>query len=127
MTYLDTHAAVWMYAGRVELFPPPVRELLASEELLVSPTLRLLQEALFEIGRLGEGGRAVRQGLEALVGLRVCDRPFRQVVAGALEQSWTRDPFDRLIVAQAALTDAVLVTKDQSIRDHYPRAFWAER
>lgn len=126
MIYLDTHAAVWLYAGRVELFPPSVRELVASEDLLVSPMVELEIEYLHEVGRLGGGGRAVREGLEALVGLRVCDRPFGQVVAKALDQTWARDPFDRLIVAQAALTDAVIITKDRLIREHYPRAFWAD-
>jgi PIN domain nuclease of toxin-antitoxin system len=42
----------------------------------------------------------------------------------ALGQSWTRDPFDRIIVSQAALRNAPLVTRDQVIRDHYSQAVW---
>jgi PIN domain nuclease of toxin-antitoxin system len=122
--YLDTHAAAWLYAGLVERFAPSVRELLAKEELFVSPMVELELQYLHEIGRIGEGGRTVVAGLAALVGLRVCDRPFEQVVAKAVDQTWTRDPFDRLIVAQAAVTDALLVSKDRSIREHYSKAFW---
>lgn len=124
MIYLDTHVAAWLYAGLVERFAPSVRELLEREELFVSPMVELELQYLNEIGRIGEGGRTVVEGLEAQVGLRVCDRPFGQVVAKALDQTWTRDPFDRLIVAHAAVTDSLLVTKDRSIRDHYPRASW---
>ena len=126
MIYLDTHAAAWLYAGLVERFPRPVRDLLESEDLFVSPMVELELQYLHEIGRLDESGRAVIEGLEALVGLRVCDQPFRLIVARALDHHWTRDPFDRLIVAHAAITDSLLVTKDQVVRNHYDRAFWRD-
>ena len=37
---------------------------------------------------------------------------------------WTRDPFDRLITAQAALDDSPLLTKDDTIHTYYPEAVW---
>jgi len=41
--------------------------------------------------------------------LRLCDLPFPLIAAAALDEKWTRDPFDRLIVANAkALAEAVL-------------------
>ena len=42
----------------------------------------------------------------------------------AIEQTWTRDPFDRIIVAQSKLADAPLLTKDNTIRKQYKKAFW---
>jgi PIN domain nuclease of toxin-antitoxin system len=42
----------------------------------------------------------------------------------ALSETWARDPFDRLIVANARARDAVLVTKDERILRHYPLAVW---
>lgn len=36
------------------------------------------------------------------------------------------DPFDRLIVSQASLQEAPLVTKDGDIHEHYRGALWAE-
>ena len=88
MIYLDTHAAAWLYAGLLERFPPTVRAHLEGDDLLVSPMVELELQYLHEIGRLGEEGRTVVEGLEGLVGLRVCDRPFGLVVARALDQSW---------------------------------------
>jgi PIN domain nuclease of toxin-antitoxin system len=41
-----------------------------------------------------------------------------------VHQKWVRDPFDRLIVAQASANDAPLITKDEKIRRHYKRAIW---
>jgi PIN domain nuclease of toxin-antitoxin system len=40
-------------------------------------------------------------------------------------QDWTRDPFDRLITAQAAVGSDVLITKDATITANYPRAVWS--
>lgn len=126
MIYLDTHVAVWLYAGITERIGGEVLAALEREELLVSPMVELELQRLYEIGRIGELGRAVVEGLAGKIGLRVCDRPFPLVVSRALDQTWTRDPFDRLIVAQAALSDAPLVTKDKTIHEHYGRAFWSE-
>ncbi|MCF7950382.1 MAG: hypothetical protein K9L57_01970 [Spirochaetaceae bacterium] len=46
---------------------------------------------------------------------KTCDLP---------RHKWTRDPFDRLITAQADIQAASLLTKDGTIRTHYPKAVW---
>jgi len=40
--------------------------------------------------------------------------------------SWTRYPFDRLIVAHALAYSAVLCTRDRRIRDNYSHATWLD-
>jgi len=122
--YLDTHAVVWLYAKELRRFTPAGREKLEVNELLMSPIVALELEYLHETGRIQTKSRVIRDALEQAVGLRVCERSFASVVGLALEQSWTRDPFDRIIVAQAKLADAPLLTKDRVIRRHYKRAFW---
>jgi hypothetical protein len=42
----------------------------------------------------------------------------------ALHIRWTRDPFDRIICAQAACTGTRLLTKDTIIRSHFKKALW---
>ena len=93
---------------------------------LISPMVLLELEYLYELKRTARPGREVLETLRLDVGLQVCDLPFDAVVLGALGQSWTRDPFDRLIVSQASLRRAPLLTKDRSIHEHYPRAVWGE-
>ncbi len=125
LIYLDTHVAAWLFAGRTDLFPPGVRTLLEENDLLVSPAVELELQYLYEIGRAAEPAKAVIGTLERVLGLKVCDLPFAGVVEMALEQSWTRDPFDRLIASQAMLRGAALVTRASVIRDHFPQAVWA--
>ena len=124
LIYLDTEAVAWLYAGRVELFSAEAIELIDKEELRISPAVVLELEYLHEIHRLGTKGNTVVQGLSAQLGLRVCDLPFPAVIESALDQTWTRDPFDRIIVGQAAISASPLVTKDRAIRRHYRKAVW---
>lgn len=122
--YLDTHVVAWMFAGRTDLIPDSVRILLDQHDLLISPAVKLELQYLFEIRRTAEPAKTVIEALAREVGLRVCDLPFAEVVEVALGQSWTRDPFDRLIVSQATLRGATLITRDGDIRDHFPQAVW---
>jgi PIN domain nuclease of toxin-antitoxin system len=122
--YLDTHVAAWLYAGMTNRLPQRVQEALEQEDLLISPIVGLELQYLYEVGRVSVAGAAVLEGLERSIGLKICDKPFTEVAAVAHALSWTRDPFDRLIVAQAALKGTPLATKDATIREHYPSAFW---
>jgi len=57
--------------------------------------------------------------------LAFTDPPSALVCEVATELGWTRDPFDRLISAQAIATRTTLVTKDRTIRQHVSLAWWA--
>ncbi len=122
--YADTHVVAWLYAGRADLIPPRARALIADHPLLVSPMVVLELEYLFETRRTSEPARRVLEVLGLDLGLRLCDLSFAAVAEVATRQSWTRDPFDRLIVAQAVLRRAPLITRDADIRAHYDRAVW---
>jgi|SRR6185436_14352060 len=126
LIYLDTHVVAWLFAGRVDLFPTPARDLLDHNDLLISPAVVLELQYLHEIQRAAEPAHVVVDALGLEVGLKVCDLPFPAVIGVSLEQAWTRDPFDRILVAQAALRGAPLLTKDRSIRKHYPQAVWVD-
>jgi PIN domain nuclease of toxin-antitoxin system len=122
--HLDTHVVAWLFAGDVARFGAGTKRLLQDHELHVSPVVVLELQYLHEIGRTAEPARTVIDDLAARIGLRVADASLAHVVAGAEQQSWTRDPFDRLIVGHAMLENAPLLTKDRTIRRHYPRARW---
>ena len=62
--------------------------------------------------------------LGSTIGLTADDLSLEEVIGAALSADWTRDPFDRLIVAHADLRRAALVTGDASILARYGRAFW---
>jgi PIN domain nuclease of toxin-antitoxin system len=85
----------------------------------------LLELALLEeTGRIRARAQTILAELQELLALFIFDLPFAQVSLGALQQKWTRDPFDRLIVAQAFSRGARLVTKDPFVRRHFKDAVW---
>jgi PIN domain nuclease of toxin-antitoxin system len=80
---------------------------------------------LYETGRTTEPGGTVVQCLSQRIGLHIHEESFQHIIALAVQQTWTRDPFDRIIVGQAALHQTALVTKDRAMRKHYSHAFWS--
>lgn len=124
MIYLDTHVVAWLYGGQLSLIPAPVKTRLESDDILISPMVLLELEYLFEVGRARDHARVVVDSLARAIGLGVCDLPLAEVVGCALSLTWTRDPFDRLIVAHAMFRGADLATRDGTIRKRYPRALW---
>ena len=123
--YLDTHVAVWLHAGDVNRLSSEARRQIEANDLLISPTVLLEMQYLFERRRIRVGAVPLQSYLNSTFGVSVCDFPFPAVSLAALPIDWTSDPFDRLIVAQAiANHDAVLLTSDTKIRRHYPQAVW---
>ena len=124
MTYLDTHILVEVSLGKLDRLGREARRVIERGDLLASPAAVLELELLHEIGRLRVDASRVVEVLGDELDLRVCDLPFPTVVRYALKEGWSRDPFDRLIVAQARANDAALITKDPRIHEHYRRAIW---
>jgi len=122
--YLDTHVVVWLYSGRFDLIPQLAKDLLNNHELRISPMVRLELQYLYEIDRLTTSAAVVFDELAGAIGLVVCAEPFSAIVTEAERQSWTRDPFDRIIVAQSAYSSSTLVTRDELIHNNYAHAAW---
>jgi PIN domain nuclease of toxin-antitoxin system len=122
--FVDTHIIVWLVKGEPEHLSSRARQALENDDVLISPAVMLELELLHEIGRLRVTAEKTLAIMESEIGLRVCGMPFREIVTQALKEKWTRDPFDRLIVANAKAAGAPLITKDDRIRKHYRRAIW---
>ena len=124
MIYLDTHAVVWLYAGLVDKFNQPTRDLMNERDIAISPIVRLELQFLHEIHRVADDASTIVSDLADRIGLTIGDNHFNATISRALEISWARDPFDRIIVANASLEDSILISKDQNILSHYPFARW---
>ena len=124
VVYLDTHVVCWLYEGRSELLSAAARNAVERGQLLVSPVVDLELQLLREIGRILKGPEIVLPALSREIGLHVAAMDYARVVVAARDLAWTRDPFDRLITADAMLAGARLVTKDRLIRKHCPAAVW---
>lgn len=86
--------------------------------------VRLELKYLSEIERVSVPADTIILDLGDRVGLKICEKDFNRVVGYGLGLSWTRDPFDRLIVAQAMLDENILLTKDIKILENYAQAQW---
>lgn len=122
MIMLDTHIAVALYEGRVGGLSPRARRLVDREPAAISPAVLLELELLHEIRRIRLPALAIAERLRADLSIPVAGDDFDEVARAALPLAFTRDPFDRLIVAHAALRSATLVTLDQHIGAHYRAA-----
>jgi len=122
LIYIDTHIVVWLYAGQVEKLSERAKTLLNDNEIYISAIVRLELQYLTEAGRISDGANEIVSDLSNRIGLKICDKSFNAIVTHSMEQIWTQDPFDRIIVANAALNNCVLVTKDSTILDHYANA-----
>ena len=124
MIYLDTHIVVWLYAGLVPRFSQSIKVLINENEVNISPIVRLELQFLFDIQKVTIDANTIVADLSNRMGLRICDKDFNAIISQAMTLSWTRDPFDRVIVANAGLNDNILISKDQNILANYAHARW---
>jgi PIN domain nuclease of toxin-antitoxin system len=124
LIYLDTHIVVWLYAGLTDKLSNLAKSLINEHELYVSQIVRLELQYLYEIERIKDPSDTILADLFNRIGLRVCEKDFNLTIGQALEISWTRDPFDRLIVGNAMINTNILLTKDKNILSNYPKATW---
>lgn len=119
---LDTHAFLWLLSAPEKL-PPSTLATLAdpANALLVSAASAMEIATKTRLGKLD--GQAIITGwAQTLAGIGAQELPIsgdHAVLAGTLH--WDhRDPFDRLLVAQAIREPAALVTVDNAITS-YPQ------
>ena len=118
MILLDTHAAIWLLSGSRR-----VEGLLASgQPLLLSPVSILEFRFLIEAGKARIAEPDWERRLAQDRRFRLDDCRIGDIVAGASDLSFTRDPFDRLIAGHAIARGYRLATADSVLLDHLPRS-----
>jgi PIN domain nuclease of toxin-antitoxin system len=123
MIFLDTHAAVWLYADP-KLIPRPALAIIETERSFLSPIAALEIQCLFEIGRIKADSRTILAYLGERMGLKVEGERFSEATLAARDETWTRDPFDRVITAHARILGAILLSKDGNIASAYGSTRW---
>ena len=124
MIFLDTHVVVWLYADEKKRLSKAAREAIEANDLRICPIVLMELEFLHEIKRIKVGAQEIFSFLQRRIGLASEDKSFHHICLATLSESWTRDPFDRLIVAHARESKLVLVSKDALIRKNYDRTIW---
>jgi len=124
LIYLDTHVTVRLCAENRIKFSNAIENLIEKHEVSISAMVCLELQYLLEIKRIAVKPEEIISNLSSSIGLKICDKNFNTIISKAMSLSWTRDPFDRIIVANAAIDNSVLITKDQHILEHYENAKW---
>lgn len=124
MHFLDTNVVIWLYQAELGKFSKRTKLILENSDLLISPLVKLELQYLHEIGRIKKTADNVCKMLYKDIGLQTHNVPLTLLIEKSLEEDWTRDPFDRLIVSHARVESASLITKDKMILEHYSKAIW---
>lgn len=123
--YLDTHIVVWLRQKELQKFSPKALEAIEQAgQLFISPMVELELKFLHEIGRISETPYNILGDLGAMIGLKIDDHSFSEIIQKAMLIDWPRDPFDRIIVAHAMSQERKLLTKDEKILSHFQDAIW---
>ena len=124
IVHLDTHVVVWLYAGLLNMIPPRVADAIDRKVLRISPVVALEIQYLYETERITVRADTILEDLDMRIALKMDRLSFSRVVRQSLLETWTRDPFDRLIVSQARIRQVPLLTRDRIIRKYYKDAGW---
>jgi len=124
MIYLDTHVVVWLYAGLLERLSTKAVELIENNALYISPMVMLELQYLKEIERINAEPALMCENLAGSIDLQICSKPLLQIITEAMTITWTRDPFDRIIIANASAGNGKLLTKDETILRNSSNAVW---
>ena len=124
---LDTHAFLWWITGD-ERLSDRVSQLIADgrNEMFVSAA------SIWEIAIKGRLGRLSISGDPAkFIGGQIVENSFRglPIVAGHALRVWElpdhhRDPFDRMLVAQAQVEGLALVSRDPQVSKYDIEVVW---
>jgi PIN domain nuclease of toxin-antitoxin system len=124
---LDTHAFLWAAGGSERLSPTALAVLEGPEhELLFSAA------SAYEIGvKVSRGRLELPDAAEAFVATRVAVFELRELpvttahaLAAAALPAHHRDPWDRLLVAQARAERVPILTADHWIRQYDVETLW---
>jgi PIN domain nuclease of toxin-antitoxin system len=122
--FLDTHVVVWLFSGEAARLSRNAKATIEANDLVISPAVKLELTYLQEIGRLQAPADVMVRDLAVRIGMQVDGESFERIIEHALRSLWTRDVFDRIIVAHAQVNEETLLTKDAVIRKHYGKAVW---
>lgn len=125
IAYLDTHIAMWLLRGDVKKLTTSARRVIERASLRISPVVLLEFEYLIEVGRAKLPAMEMAGRLQAQLDVELCAFPFPLIAQAAIHEKWTRDVFDRLIVAHARANKvSALISADQTIQSNYSATIW---
>jgi len=122
--FIDTNVIVRLYNGDLDLLSASAKKIINNNDVFISPMVIMELEYLFEIQKVKDNAKNVIDYLTEKINLQLDECGFTELIEYALHETWTRDPFDRIIVAHAKMRNASLVSADREIKKRYKKAIW---
>jgi PIN domain nuclease of toxin-antitoxin system len=124
---LDTHALIWWLIGD-EALSIPAREAIADETntILVSAASAMEIATKFRIGKLPQAAMLARDFIAIMADQGFAELPIsvhHALLAGQMNIAH-KDPFDRLLIAQALTEDLELVSNEAMFDDFAVKRRW---
>ena len=124
---LDTHTFIW-WDSEPERLTQKVLSMLQNPKnvLLVSMASLWEMQIKLQLGRLKLNTpleELVRGQLEINM-IDILDIKLEHILALGQTPSHHKDPFDRLIIAQAGIEEAIVVTKDKMFAEYAIKVVW---
>lgn len=114
---IDTHFLIWLVLGSKRLAEFPWLD--RYRPWGVSPISFLEIQFLAEVGKLSVRNPEFTDRVMNDARFIVDDIPLMSLVQQAIIVDWTRDPFDRLLVAHSSFRSVPFCTTDRVIRSHH--------
>lgn len=124
----DTPVLIWLYAQHIESIPAYTRDYLNTNHVTIPQAARLELQYMYEAKRVPCDSNEICDALMDTIGAQLSDVNMADLITASLGFSWAKDPFDRLIAAEAKTLDKLLVTPEETILRNLNRhAFWREK
>lgn len=120
---LDTHVFLWWRAAPDRIRPDARDAIATAEVVFVSAATAWEASVKAALGKL-DLPDTIERGVDDSGFTRLVVGFSHAAMAGALPPHH-RDPFDRMLIAQARIEDLTLVTHDEQLRPYDVRILWA--
>lgn len=122
---MNTQVAIWLAEANLKKLSHRALSHIEKAEILISPMVVLEFGYLYGIERVTRTPPQIVYKLTTELQATVCDYPLPIIIEIAVGETWTHDPFDRLIVAHAKASGrAGLISRDEAIAANYPHTIW---
>ena len=118
IVFLDTCACIYLYEKLDTKFSKKTKKIIEDNPLGYSPTVGLELKYLEECNKITSHKKVI-SFLNKIVLAQEVESSYIRLTKQAIEEIWTRDPFDRLIVSQARLEESYLISSDKKISKNY--------